>query len=179
MSTCRCSGQIPGQFSEVRHSQIAIELQIHKAFLRQNKPTLRYVMKWTSLPLQQKYKSGCTHDFIRQEKDQTKGRVSNMYSNPDHVRNLLHSHPAVDCIWQCGVLKMHMHTGPKIALHFLRLFVCVSALITCAIVTSCTPLPCDYTCTSVNLMAALNTEEQRQHRRHNVRLRTETPKVSS
>ena len=35
--------------------------------------------------------------------------------------------------------------GPKITLPFLRLYVCASALITCAIITSRTLLPCNLT----------------------------------
>ena len=49
--------------------------------------------------------------------------------------------------------------GLKIALCFpcllVCLFVCISALITCAIITSHTLLPCDFTL--VDLMAALST----------------------
>jgi len=49
--------------------------------------------------------------------------------------------------------------GSKIALHFLRLFVCwlvyMSTLSTCTIITSRTLLPCNFTL--VDLMAAMNT----------------------
>ena len=76
--------------------------------------------------------------------------------------------------------------GPNIALSFLRLFVCTcaSALITSAIITSHTLLPCDFTL--VNLAAALSTDvatmsslaelrvwdtkKQRQHRCNDTRL---------
>ena len=34
--------------------------------------------------------------------------------------------------------------GPKIALCFLHLFICASTLIMCAIIMSCTWLPCDF-----------------------------------
>ena len=44
-----------------------------------------------------------------------------------------------------GCVQSVRPAGPKIALPFLRLYICASALITCAIITSRTLLPCDLT----------------------------------
>ena len=48
-------------------------------------------------------------------------------------------------LWPSGHMQSVHPAGPEIALHFPRLFVCVPPILMCAIITSHTLLPCDFT----------------------------------